>query len=69
MMDLTSEITLIPWDPLSESHRMLLFRQRVDCSWDMELVQEIWRDEQIRGDKCIYWIVSFTSTALACDVL
>lgn len=56
MMDLTSEITLIPWDPLSESHRMLLVKQRVDCSWDMELVQEIWRDEQIRGDKCIYWI-------------
>ncbi|KAL2858587.1 hypothetical protein BJY01DRAFT_1361 [Aspergillus pseudoustus] len=55
-MSSPSEVTLIPWDPLSESHKILLFKQRVECSWDMELVQEIWRDEQIRGEKCIYWI-------------
>ncbi|GKZ29561.1 hypothetical protein AbraIFM66950_005399 [Aspergillus brasiliensis] len=56
-MSSTSEVALIPWDPLSESHRLLLFKQRVECSWDMEKVEEIWRNEQIRGDKCIYWIV------------
>jgi hypothetical protein len=61
-MSSTSEVTLIPWDPLSEPHRILLFKQRVECSWDMEMVQEIWRDEQIRGEKCIYWIVSCTYT-------
>ncbi|KAB8279105.1 hypothetical protein BDV30DRAFT_232984 [Aspergillus minisclerotigenes] len=55
-MSATAEVTLIPWDPLSESHRTLLFKQRVECSWDMEMVQEIWRDQQIRGEKCIYWI-------------
>ncbi|KAE8140461.1 hypothetical protein BDV38DRAFT_18408 [Aspergillus pseudotamarii] len=55
-MSSTSEVTLIPWDPLSEAHRILLFKQRVECSWDMELVHEIWRNEQIRGEKCIYWI-------------
>ncbi|PYH85243.1 hypothetical protein BO82DRAFT_380849 [Aspergillus uvarum CBS 121591] len=56
-MSSRTEATLIPWDPLSEPHRALLVKQRVECSWDMEMVQEIWRDEQIRGDKCIYWIV------------
>ncbi|KAB8220226.1 hypothetical protein BDV33DRAFT_172716 [Aspergillus novoparasiticus] len=55
-MSSTSEVTLIPWDPLSESHRTLLFKQRVECSWDMEMVQEIWKNQQIEGEKCIYWI-------------
>ncbi|KAJ5218188.1 uncharacterized protein N7498_000287 [Penicillium cinerascens] len=52
-----SEVTLIPWDPLSESHREWLYKQRVECSWDMDKVEEIWRDAQIKGEKCIYWIV------------
>ncbi|KAF9893502.1 hypothetical protein FE257_010814 [Aspergillus nanangensis] len=56
-MSSRSEVMLIPWDPLSEPHRTLLYKQRVECSWYMEMVQEIWRDDQIRGDKCIYWIV------------
>ncbi|KAK2757733.1 hypothetical protein FQN54_004702 [Arachnomyces sp. PD_36] len=55
-MNSTPEVILIPWDPLSEPHRILLFKQRVECSWDMEKVHTIWRDEQIRGEKCIYWI-------------
>ncbi|RAQ54280.1 hypothetical protein AFGD_005580 [Aspergillus flavus] len=60
-MGATAEVTLIPWDPLSECHRTLLFKQRVECSWDMEMVQEIWRDQQIRGEKCIYWIALSTN--------
>ncbi|RMZ37322.1 hypothetical protein CA14_011559 [Aspergillus flavus] len=36
-MSATAEVTLTPWDPLSECHRTLLFKQRVECSWDMEM--------------------------------
>lgn len=49
---------MIPWDPLSESHREWLYKERVECAWDMEKVEEVWRDAQIKGEKCIYWIVS-----------
>ncbi|CAI7578152.1 unnamed protein product [Penicillium manginii] len=56
-MGSTSGLTLIPWDPLSEPHKLLLVNQRVECTWDMEKVQDIWKNAQIRGEKCIYWIV------------
>ncbi|KAJ5917287.1 hypothetical protein N7466_010841 [Penicillium verhagenii] len=56
-MGSTSKVSLIPWDPLSEPHRERLYQQRVECSWDMDKVNEIWKDAQLRGEKCIYWIV------------
>lgn len=56
-MGSTSKVTLIPWDPLSELHRELLYKQRVECLWDMDKVNEIWKDAQLKGEKCIYWIV------------
>ncbi|KAJ5937660.1 hypothetical protein N7454_004002 [Penicillium verhagenii] len=51
------KVSLIPWDPLSELHREQLYQQRVECSWDMDKVNEIWKDAQLKGEKCIYWIV------------
>ncbi|KAH8429774.1 GNAT family N-acetyltransferase [Aspergillus melleus] len=64
-MSSKSEVKLIPWDPLSEPHKTLLFKQRVECSWDMEMVHEVWRDEQIRGDRCIYWIALAANDSVA----
>ena len=56
-MVLTAKVTLVPWDPLSELHREWLYKQRVECLWDMDKVNEIWKDAQLKGEKCIYWIV------------
>ncbi|KAJ5183704.1 hypothetical protein N7492_001320 [Penicillium capsulatum] len=52
-----SKIDLIPWDPDSLAHRTCLRQQRVECSWHQEKVDTVWREEQTKGDKCIYWIV------------
>ena len=57
-MSLQSRISLIPWDANSPAHRQSLTKQRVECSWDHEKVEEVWRKQQLKGEKCIYWIVS-----------
>jgi hypothetical protein len=57
-MDLTTKVTLFPWDPNSDRHVELLVKQRVECSWDQEKVEAKWKEQQLKGEKCIYWIVS-----------
>ncbi|CAG8077942.1 unnamed protein product [Penicillium salamii] len=56
-MSSESTVILVPWDPESISHRQVLFEQRVECSWHQEKVEKEWRDLQVRGAKCVYWIV------------
>ncbi|KAJ5392308.1 hypothetical protein N7509_007798 [Penicillium cosmopolitanum] len=51
------KISLIPWDAESVTHRRWLYDQRIQCNWDHEKVEEEWRQQQIRGEKCMYWIV------------
>ena len=57
-MSLNSKISLIPWDANSPAHRQSLTKQRVECSWHHEKVEKVWREQQLNGEKCIYWIVS-----------
>ena len=52
------KLILVPWDPDSVAHRSCLLRQREECSWGQDKVEIVWREQQIKGDKCIYWIVS-----------
>ncbi|KAJ5664656.1 Acyl-CoA N-acyltransferase [Penicillium macrosclerotiorum] len=49
-------VTLIPWDPHSPAHRRCLLDQRDECGWDQDKVEHIWKENQIKGTKCIYWI-------------
>ncbi|KAJ5294150.1 hypothetical protein N7508_008971 [Penicillium antarcticum] len=56
-MGLTTKVNLFPWDPSSDLHVELLVTQRVECSWDQEKVETKWKGQQLRGEKCIYWIV------------
>jgi hypothetical protein len=58
------KISLIPWDAESVTHRRWLYDQRIQCNWDHEKVEEEWRQQQIRGEKCMYWIVSSTNYLL-----
>ncbi|EPS31397.1 hypothetical protein PDE_06352 [Penicillium oxalicum 114-2] len=51
-----TQVTLIPWDPQSASHRAWLLRHREECGWDQEKVEGVWVDYQTRGIKCIFWI-------------
>lgn len=53
-----SKIQLIPWDPTNEQHAQRLYEQRVACTWDYESIPQ-WKDQVLRGDKFMYWIVSF----------
>lgn len=48
----------IPWDPKSQRHVDRLIEQRIDCGWHEEKPAGAWKDAQLAGTKCIYWIVS-----------
>ncbi|RSM19185.1 hypothetical protein CDV31_001861 [Fusarium ambrosium] len=50
------QLLLVPWDPESPEHIARLIEQRVQCGWNMELVEKKWRGKQRSGHKCIYWI-------------
>ncbi|KAJ5128583.1 hypothetical protein N7448_002300 [Penicillium atrosanguineum] len=52
-----TNVALIPWDAKSEAHRRWLYKQRVLCNWDWEKVEGEWKEKQIKGEKCMYWIV------------
>lgn len=52
------QVALVPWDPQSLTHRQCLIKQRDECGWDQDKVEGLWKDLQIEGYKCIYWIVS-----------
>jgi hypothetical protein len=54
----SSKVTLFPWDPNSDLHLKRLVSQRVECSWHQEEVEPKWKKQQLKGEKCIYWIVS-----------
>ncbi|CAI7655036.1 unnamed protein product [Penicillium discolor] len=56
-MGSTSKVTLFPWDPSSEVHLKCLVSQRVECGWDKGKVETKWKEQQLKGEKCIYWIV------------
>ncbi|OQE15610.1 hypothetical protein PENFLA_c031G10055 [Penicillium flavigenum] len=56
-MSPSSKVTLFPWDPNSDLHLKRLVSQRVECSWDQEKVEPKWKKQQLKGEKCIYWIV------------
>ncbi|KAJ5407923.1 hypothetical protein N7509_001806 [Penicillium cosmopolitanum] len=56
-MSTKSRVTLYPWDPESSAHRHWLYKQRVECTWDQEKVETKWREQQIKGEKCLYWII------------
>lgn len=60
-----TKVTLIPWDAKSEIHRRWLHEQRVLCNWDWEKVEGEWKEKQIKGEKCMYWIVSSFDTSNA----
>ena len=57
-MRLKPKVSLFPWDAKSAIHRRQLYEQRVECNWDREKVEKEWREQQARGEKCMYWIVS-----------
>lgn len=57
-MGSSSKVTLFPWDPSSEVHLKCLVSQRVECGWDKGKVETKWKEQQLKGEKCIYWIVS-----------
>ncbi|KAJ5201749.1 uncharacterized protein N7498_006412 [Penicillium cinerascens] len=52
-----SKVSLFPWDAKSKTHRRWLYEQRVQCNWDSDKVEGEWREKQIQGEKCMYWIV------------
>ncbi|KAJ5694938.1 hypothetical protein N7455_002159 [Penicillium solitum] len=56
-MGSSSKVTLFPWDPSSEVHLKCLVSQRVECGWDKGKVETKWKEQQLKGEKCIYWIV------------
>ncbi|KAJ5591841.1 uncharacterized protein N7459_002210 [Penicillium hispanicum] len=56
-MGTSSKVLLVPWDPDSVAHRDYLLRQREECGWQQDKVENVWREAQTRGEKCIYWIV------------
>lgn len=53
-----SNAILIPWDPENTAHRQALINQREECGWYKDKVESEWRDEQSKGIKSIFWIVS-----------
>ncbi|KAJ5610693.1 Acyl-CoA N-acyltransferase [Penicillium lagena] len=55
-MSSKSQVTLVPWDPKSTTHLQRLVEQRLQCTWDHEKVATSWRESQIKGNKCLYWI-------------
>ncbi|ROT35091.1 hypothetical protein SODALDRAFT_77547 [Sodiomyces alkalinus F11] len=48
---------LMPWDPESDEHVERLIQQRIACGWNAERVASEWKDEQLAGQKSIFWIV------------
>ena len=58
-MGICPKVILFPWDPKSDAHRKRLVAQRVECTWDQDKVEPKWTMQQLKGEKCIYWIVSF----------
>ncbi|KAJ5188725.1 hypothetical protein N7491_005045 [Penicillium cf. griseofulvum] len=50
------KVTLFPWDPNSDVHVRYLVSQRVECSWDQDKVETKWKGQQLKGEKCIYWV-------------
>ncbi|KAJ5209020.1 hypothetical protein N7449_003399 [Penicillium cf. viridicatum] len=56
-MGSSSKVTLFPWDPSSDVHLKRLVSQRVECGWDKGKVETKWKKQQLKGEKCIYWIV------------
>ncbi|CAG8939415.1 unnamed protein product [Penicillium salamii] len=59
----TPKLVLIPWDAESQAHRDWLVRQRVECGWHKEQVETKWKDQQLKGQKCIFWIEKLEDTA------
>ncbi|CAI7602629.1 unnamed protein product [Penicillium palitans] len=55
-MGSSSKVTLFPWDPSSDIHLKCLVSQRVECGWDMGKVETKWKKQQLKGEKCVYWI-------------
>jgi hypothetical protein len=58
IMGSSSKVTLFPWDPNSDIHLKCLVSQRVECGWDKGKVETKWKKQQLKGEKCIYWVVS-----------
>ncbi|KAL3424901.1 hypothetical protein PVAG01_04182 [Phlyctema vagabunda] len=50
------QVTLIPWDPESQSHIDRLFQQRIACGWHEDKISE-WREKQRQGKKTLQWII------------
>ncbi|KAJ5616240.1 hypothetical protein N7537_001354 [Penicillium hordei] len=55
-MGSSSKVTLFPWDPNSDIHLKCLVSQRVECGWDKGKVETKWKKQQLKGEKCIYWV-------------
>ncbi|KAK2016443.1 hypothetical protein LZ32DRAFT_601253 [Colletotrichum eremochloae] len=62
-----TRVTLIPWDPESADHVTRMLDQRIECGWDSDMVPS-WQAYQRSGFKCIYWIVSFVSCFVRCEM-
>lgn len=58
-MGTSPKVILFPWDPKSDAHRKRLIAQRVECTWDQDKVETKWTMQQLKGGKCMYWIVSY----------
>lgn len=59
MSSFKPKVVLVPWDFDSPAHRQILQNQRQECTWHHDKVEKEWRDAQEKGQKCIYWIVSY----------
>ncbi|CAG7960827.1 unnamed protein product [Penicillium olsonii] len=61
---MSPQLRLIPWDAESQAHREWLVKQRIECGWHKEKVEVTWRSQQLKGQKCIFWIQKLEDTAL-----
>ncbi|KAG9251408.1 uncharacterized protein F5Z01DRAFT_279643 [Emericellopsis atlantica] len=49
-------LDFVTWDPESTGHINRLTTQREHCGWHSSKVGSEWRDAQLRGVICIYWL-------------
>jgi len=56
-------IELVPWDPTDECQFQRMHDQRVMCGWHEDEVPE-WKDKMLKGQKLLYWIVSWRMTSV-----
>lgn len=56
-------VELVPWDPTDDCQFQRMHDQRVMCGWHEDEVPE-WKDKMLKGQKLLYWIVSWWMTSV-----